>query len=95
MSTATRPTHQRLVADVALLTEALDALEMVGCQFWACEGPTLRPKPMVTCDVCGVTARLRRRLGKAVRQGIEGSIHITEARRLADLHRATRQADGY
>jgi hypothetical protein len=73
MATTTHPSHQRLAADETLLADALDALEMTGCQFWACEGPTLRPKPMVTCDVCAVTARLRRRLHRAVRQGIEGS----------------------
>jgi hypothetical protein len=41
-----------------LLALAVDALERVDCQFWACEGPTLEPIPMVTCFRCSTLARL-------------------------------------
>lgn len=52
--------------DVKLLTEALHALELSGCQFWACEGPTLEPIAMITCHACAAMARLRQRLGQPV-----------------------------
>lgn len=60
------PTPQRLAADERLLAESLDVLERAGCQFWACDGPTLRPKPMVTCAACVTVAKLRRRLGRPI-----------------------------
>lgn len=50
-----------------LLADALDSLERSGCQFWACDGPTLRPKPMVTCHRCVTVAKLRRALRLPVR----------------------------
>jgi hypothetical protein len=75
--------------DEKYLIEALDALEYVGCQFWACHGPTLRPTPMVTCNACATIARLRRRLGEPIRQGIEGGRPIAEAEEAAYLRRAT------
>jgi len=46
-----------------LLADAIDSLERVGCQFWACEGPTLTPVPMKTCHRCDVLARLRAAAG--------------------------------
>jgi len=51
------------IAD-GLLVESLATLEHVGCQFWACEGPTLEPIDMVTCRVCELIARLRDTLGR-------------------------------
>ena len=42
----------------ALLTDSLESLERIGCQFWACEGPTLASEDMVTCHVCALIARL-------------------------------------
>jgi hypothetical protein len=41
------------------LVEAINTLELVGCQFWACEGETLEPIDMVTCHRCASLARLR------------------------------------
>lgn len=35
------------------------SLEQSGCQFWACEGPTLQPIDMVTCHTCATLARVR------------------------------------
>ena len=55
--------------DLQLLEDALDSLERTGCQFFACEGPTLPPIDMVTCHVCALIARLRRRLGRRPRTG--------------------------
>lgn len=72
------PSPQRLAADEKLISDALDALERAGCQFWACNGPTLRPEPMVTCSACLQVARLRKRLGLPVRQGIEGSSPVSQ-----------------
>lgn len=46
-----------------LLREALDVLMDVPCQFWACEGPTLRPVAMITCRRCEAVAKLAKRLG--------------------------------
>jgi hypothetical protein len=45
--------------DDELLADAIDSLERVECQFWACGGPTLSPEPMKTCHRCDVLARLR------------------------------------
>jgi hypothetical protein len=75
--------------DHELLAEALDALEMAGCAFWACDGPTLRPKDMRTCIVCSTIARLRRRLGIPVKQGTEGQSPIADERYRRDMARAT------
>jgi hypothetical protein len=52
--------HRLLLADV------LETLERTGCQFWACEGPTLTPKDMTTCNPCAMIARLRQQLGMPV-----------------------------
>ncbi|GAB7044935.1 hypothetical protein [Catenuloplanes indicus] len=41
-----------------LLAEAINSLERVGCQFWACEGPTLDPIDMVTCYRCTTLGKL-------------------------------------
>jgi hypothetical protein len=49
--------------DIELLEESLDALARMECQFFACDGPTLRPIHMVTCFRCELVARLAARLG--------------------------------
>lgn len=54
------------IADANMLAEALEALERVGCQFWACDGPSLEPVDMKTCHVCRLTARLQQRLGRPI-----------------------------
>jgi hypothetical protein len=54
------------MTDEQLLTESVEILEHVGCQFWACEGPTLEPIEMTTCGRCLTLARLRQRLGLPV-----------------------------
>lgn len=59
---------QRLAADEQLLADTLAVLERAGCQFWACDGPTLTPKPMITCAACVQVAKLRRRLSLPIRQ---------------------------
>ncbi len=43
-----------------LLTEAIETLEQVGCQFAHCDGPTLEPVDMVTCHACATLAKLRK-----------------------------------
>ncbi len=48
----------------ALLAEVAGALEQVGCQFFACDGPTLEPVDMVTCFVCDLLARVRVAIGQ-------------------------------
>jgi hypothetical protein len=50
-------------SDKKLLEDALDSLIRVGCQFWGCEGPTLRPINMTTCYRCESVAKLAKRLG--------------------------------
>lgn len=50
------------MSDDELLADSLDELESVGCQFWACKGPTLNPIDMVTCNLCRLIAVLRNRL---------------------------------
>lgn len=47
-----------------LLAEVRDTLERVGCQFWACQGPTLEPVDMVTCFRCVTLAKVRAALGE-------------------------------
>jgi hypothetical protein len=42
-----------------LLVIAVEALEDAGCGFWACQGETLEPIDMVTCNRCATLARLR------------------------------------
>jgi hypothetical protein len=49
--------------DKKLLREAMEALELTDCNFWACEGPTLRPINMVTCARCAMLAKLQKRFG--------------------------------
>lgn len=46
--------------DFKLLSDAYDGLE---CQFRFCEGPTLRPKHMITCQNCALAAKIAKRLG--------------------------------
>lgn len=43
----------------ALLDEAIETLERLGCQFGFCDGPTLEPVDMKTCYACGTLAKLR------------------------------------
>jgi hypothetical protein len=43
--------------------EAVDALEYVGCQFFACPGPEKRPVAMATCCRCRTLRHLRAALG--------------------------------
>jgi hypothetical protein len=35
-----------------LLAHTIEALEDAGCGFWACQGETLEPIDMVTCNRC-------------------------------------------
>lgn len=42
-----------------ILGQVIEALEMAGCQFWACEGETLEPVDMVTCQCCAALAQLK------------------------------------
>jgi hypothetical protein len=85
-----RAVNAREVAldDGELLAAALDVLEHAGCQFWACEGPTLEPIDMVTCGACATVAQLRQRLGKPIRQGVEGSLPSGKEARDEYLRRA-------
>lgn len=46
--------------DFQMLLDAFDGLE---CAFRFCEGPTLRPIPMLTCGNCHLKARIAKRLG--------------------------------
>jgi hypothetical protein len=50
---------------LSLITETVEALERAGCQFWACEGPTLEPVSMLTCNVCAVLAQWQAVLDQA------------------------------
>lgn len=34
------------------LADALNTLERIDCQFWACEGPDVPPEDMITCIRC-------------------------------------------
>jgi hypothetical protein len=43
----------------ALLDEAIETLERLGCQFGFCDGPTLEPVDMKTCYACEMLAKLR------------------------------------
>ncbi len=47
-----------------MLSEMVETLERVGCQFQFCGGPTLEPVAMVTCFVCDLLARLRVAAGR-------------------------------
>ena len=51
------------MSDKELLEESLEVLQRIPCQGWACEGPTLRPKHMITCFRCAHVATLAKRLG--------------------------------
>ena len=35
-----------VVSDQKRLTEAQEVLEYIGCQYWACDGPTKKPIDM-------------------------------------------------
>jgi hypothetical protein len=83
------PPARRVAEDTKLLADALDVLERAGCQFWACDGPTLRPVHMITCAACSTVARLRYRLDLPIKQGIEGQTPLAEERYRRDMARAT------
>ena len=55
----------------ALLAETIEALELLGCQFEFCDGPTLEPVDMVTCYACRLLAQLRVLAGQAPRRDDE------------------------
>jgi len=57
----------------ALLDEAIETLERVGCQFDYCDGPTLEPVNMVTCFACETLAKLRVAAGRPPRRDDEGT----------------------
>ena len=42
------------------VSEIIDILERVGCQFWACEGPSRPVEDMVTCVRCSALRQLYR-----------------------------------
>lgn len=46
-----------LVQQQALLSQAREVLERVGCQFDMCTGPTIAPVDMRTCFVCEFLGR--------------------------------------
>lgn len=50
------------MSDEELLREALETLERVGCQFWACEGPDAPEVHMKTCFCCSMIKKLRKHL---------------------------------
>jgi hypothetical protein len=54
--------QKQAARDRQLLEEATEVISQVGCQGWACDGPTLRPVHMVTCCRCATLARLAKRL---------------------------------
>lgn len=74
-------------SDSQLLATALESLERVGCDFWACEGPTLDPIDMITCHRCLTVAELRQRLGRPI-------VHLEETREYARAVQLKREA-GY
>lgn len=47
------------------LTEAVEALARVGCQFFACQGPDAPFEPMATCRVCAAVQDLRKIIANA------------------------------
>lgn len=51
----------KVAVDLALLEEAVESFERVGCQGRFCDGPTLEPVDMVTCHRCEALAKLRRK----------------------------------
>jgi hypothetical protein len=61
--------------DEKLIKESLEVLERISCQFWACEGPTLKPKHMITCMRCALVAKLQKRLGVYIPKKQRGVVH--------------------
>lgn len=61
--------------DRKLLEDSLESLERSGCQFWAREGPTLRPKSMITCHACHMIAKLRKRLANPLLSQVSQTQH--------------------
>lgn len=43
---------QKVIADRKRLEEAKEIFEYIGCQYWACDGPTKQPVGMKTCMCC-------------------------------------------
>lgn len=71
--------------DDSLLQSALESLERTGCQFFACDGPTLEPIDMATCHRCATVAQLRQRLALPI-------IHLEETTEYADALRLREEA---
>jgi hypothetical protein len=65
-----------------LLLDAVDALDRLDCQFFACNGPTLEPEDMVTCFRCSTLAQLRAAAGQPPRRSDE--LSATERIRTRD-----------
>lgn len=61
MSTDTETT-ERETGPIQLLRNALETLERVPCQFWACDGPDEPFVSMKTCYVCAQIQDLRKGL---------------------------------
>lgn len=57
---------QQVVVPRDLLEEIVESLDMAGCRFWACKGPTLTPVNMTTCHRCAALARARQLIGLPV-----------------------------
>ena len=53
-----------------LLNEIVDSLARAGCQFWACEGPTLEPIDMKTCHRCETLAKVQGLTQRADREPV-------------------------
>jgi hypothetical protein len=74
------------LTDRDLLSDALEALERVGCQYDFCPGPHRRPRNYgakrsnefeATCFVCREVYRIRRRLGLPPADWHSGPAHIS------------------
>ncbi len=55
----------------ALLAETIETLEQIGCEFEFCDGPTLEPVDMRTCNACATLAKLRVAAGRPPRRDDE------------------------
>jgi hypothetical protein len=70
----------------ALLDEAIETLERLGCQFGFCDGPTLEPVDMKTCYACEMLAKLRAyRAGQAATPDRPRELVSRLSKRIADL----------
>lgn len=57
------------------VSEIIDTLERVGCQFWACKGPDVEPEEMITCIVCRLERELK--AGAAIVDDRAGAAGLT------------------